>query len=286
MNLPDEKPEQSTELQTYSAGTGSLILDANSFDRIMQFADMMARGVATVPKHLQKSPSDCAAVVMQAMQWGMNPYAVAQKTHIVNGALGYEAQLVNAVICASGLITGRFHYEYKGTSPALECRVGAIPKGESEVVWSPWICENKITTKNSPLWKTNVQQQMGYLQVKNWARQYCPGAILGVYTNDELEDSPVKDVTPIDKYVTEFQAKSIECALGKKTPQAVARFKAAYGEPDKVLKSQYNEVMAKLQQTKDAEPAQEGVYMPADKQAQGEENGFFADCPPNDMDKA
>ncbi|SPX63869.1 Uncharacterised protein [Leclercia adecarboxylata] len=36
------------------------------------------------------------AIIMQAMQWGMNPYAVAQKTHLVNGVLGYEAQLVNA----------------------------------------------------------------------------------------------------------------------------------------------------------------------------------------------
>jgi hypothetical protein len=35
---------------------------------------------------------------MQAAQWGMNPFAVAQKTHVVNGTLGYEAQLVNAVV--------------------------------------------------------------------------------------------------------------------------------------------------------------------------------------------
>lgn len=26
------------------------------------------------------------------------------------------------------------------------------------------------------------------MQVKNWARAYCPGAILGVYTDDELND--------------------------------------------------------------------------------------------------
>ena len=40
----------------------------------------------------------------------MNPFAVAQKTHVVNGSLGYEAQLVNAVVQASGAIDGRFHY--------------------------------------------------------------------------------------------------------------------------------------------------------------------------------
>jgi hypothetical protein len=41
---------------------------------------------------------------MQAAQWGMNPFAVAQKTHVVNGTLGYEAQLVNAVVSSSNLL--------------------------------------------------------------------------------------------------------------------------------------------------------------------------------------
>ncbi len=36
------------------------------------------------------------------------------KTHLVNGVLGYEAQLVNAVIASSSAINGRFHYRYGG----------------------------------------------------------------------------------------------------------------------------------------------------------------------------
>ena len=52
----------------------------------------------------------------------MNPFSVAQKTHFVNGAIGYEAQLVNAVICNSGMVDGSFHYEYRDEGGALECR--------------------------------------------------------------------------------------------------------------------------------------------------------------------
>lgn len=160
-------------------------------DSLMRIADLMASGKSTVPAHLQKNPADCMAVCMQAAQWGMNPFAVAQKTHLVNGTLGYEAQLVNAVVQQSNSIDGRFHYEYKGASPSLECRVGAKIKGEAEIVWGNWLNESKVTTKNSPLWKVNPQQQLGYLQVKNWARLFCPGAILGVYSPDELQDIPV-----------------------------------------------------------------------------------------------
>lgn len=178
--------------------TSGLVLDTRNMDSMLRAATLMADGRATVPKHLQGNPADCMAVIMQAMQWGMNPFVVAQKTHIVNGTLGYEAQLVNAVLQSSGAIIGRFHYEYRGDGNSLECRVGAIPAGESEIVWNEWLKIGDVAIKNSPLWKTNPKQQMGYLQVKNWARAYKPGAILGVYTTDELHDSPVRerDITP------------------------------------------------------------------------------------------
>lgn len=178
---------QETPADQPRMSASELMMNPESMDRIMRMAEMMASGKSTIPVHLQKNPADCMAVVLQAMQWGMLPHIVAQKTHIVNGTLGYEAQLVNAVVQGSGSITGRFHYEYKGNSPQMECRVGAVIRGEREITWSEWLNESKVTTKNSPLWKTNPKQQIGYLQVKNWARAFTPGAILGVYTPDEFE---------------------------------------------------------------------------------------------------
>lgn len=189
-----------TQLVEYKTDAATLILNPESMGQVWRFAELMAAGSVTTPKHLQGKPSDCMAVVMQSMRWGMDPFVVAQKTHIVNGNLGYEAQLVNAVLQSSGAIIGRFHYEYYGEGATLQCRVGAIPAGESEVVWNEWLKVSDITTKNSPLWKTNPKQQIGYLQVKNWGRAYAPGAILGVYTADELMDIPAeKELNPIQQ---------------------------------------------------------------------------------------
>lgn len=164
------------------------LMQGDNLDRIERIAQRMAEGRMTVPEYLRGNVGDCMAIAMQAMLWNMDPFAVAQKTHIVSGRLGYEAQLVNAVVMSSGAIRGSFRYEYRGEGNGLECRVGAVLRGESEVTWGEWIASAQITTKNSPLWKVNPRQQMGYLQVKNWARAYCPGAILGVYTVDELQD--------------------------------------------------------------------------------------------------
>lgn len=190
------KPETSV-LQVLDASqdnpatsSATLILRGDAMERIFKFADMMAQGVATVPKHLQGKPADCLAIVMQATQWGMNPFAVAQKTYLVGGTLGYEAQLVNAVLQATNAVKGGFSYEYRNAGEAMECRVGATPAGANTITWGEWLSIGLVTTKNSPLWKTNPKQQMGYLQVKNWARAFKPAAILGVYTTDELEEIP------------------------------------------------------------------------------------------------
>lgn len=183
--------------------------------RIQDFSKIMASGGATVPKHLQGNSADCMAVTMQAFQWGMNPFAVAQKTHLVNGTLGYEAQLVNAVIVSSGAIIGKFNYEYIGKWDEypktkktnedeiklnLGIKVGAILKGDQDITWGEPLYLSNVIIRNSPLWKSAPKQQLAYLAVKYWARLYCPEVILGVYSTDELEPTKrtIKDITPTD----------------------------------------------------------------------------------------
>lgn len=191
--------------------TATAIFSPSGLRQLQQFAEVMAQSVQTLPKHLAGKPADCMAVAMQAAQWGMNPFAVAQKTHLVNGTLGYEAQLVNAVVTSSRAVQGRFKYEYGGDWDAymlhpdkqheagLFIRVGAVIRGETEITWGEPIYLAPITTRNSPLWKTAPKQQIAYLAVKYWARLYCPEVILGVYTPDE-SDTPQprveRDITP------------------------------------------------------------------------------------------
>ncbi|WP_343463519.1 RecT family recombinase [Pantoea sp.] len=193
------------------ADTKAAIFSPTGLQKLQAFAEVMAQGKATVPQHLAGKPADCLAIALQAAQWGMNPYAVAHKTHLVNGTLGYEAQLVNAVITSSTAVQGRFKYEYGGdwdkfkpgaanasSERGLCVRVGAVLHGETEITWGEPLYMEYVTTRNSPLWKTAPKQQLAYLAVKYWARLYCPDVILGVYTPDEFEQTQraERDVTP------------------------------------------------------------------------------------------
>lgn len=214
------------QVSEHKAPTGnSLLFSPQSMQALDNIAQVMAMGTSTVPDHFKKKPADCLAIVMQAAQWNMNPFAVAQKTHLVSGTLGYEAQLVNAVISSSTAIEGRFHYEYsdgwgvlagkssvqavqkngkngkysvdvpvagwsKEEENGLWVKVGAQIRGESEIQWGEPVFLSGVLVRNSPLWVTKPDQQIAYLAVKYWARLYCPAVILGVYTSDELQDNP------------------------------------------------------------------------------------------------
>lgn len=164
------------------------LLMEDNFNKLWRLAEALAQSALSIPKELKGNVGDCLAIVTQAFIWGLNPFAVAQAAHVINGKLGYEGKLINAVVMQSGMIRGSFHYEYQGSGMDLECRVGAVLAGESEITWGEWLRNGDIKVRNSPLWATNPRQQLGYLQVKNWARAFTPGAILGIYSTDELAE--------------------------------------------------------------------------------------------------
>lgn len=202
----------------------NLMMNVDFMASIDRLADMMASGKATVPQHLRGNKADCYAICLQALQWGMNPFPVAQKTHLVNGTLGYEAQLVNAVVVNSGVIKGRFDYEFFGPwervvgkfkviktkkdNKDIEYRVpnwtfddekgcgvrvtACLPNGEARSIE---LLLQQARTRNSTLWADDPKQQLAYLAVKRWARLYTPDVIMGVYSVDELQEEI--DITPM-----------------------------------------------------------------------------------------
>ena len=215
--------QQPAAQQHGMTNTTDMIFSVEAMTQMSNLANFMSGGKTTLPAHLQGNPADCMAVIMQAAQWQMNPFAVAQKTHLVSGTLGYEAQLVNAVVSSSRAIKGRFKYEWFGEwekvvgkfetktgksgkpyqAPAwkphdeqgLGVRVWATIDGEEEPTYLELLL-TQAQVRNSTLWASDPKQQLAYLAVKRWVRLYTPDVLLGVYTPDELREQQAKDITP------------------------------------------------------------------------------------------
>lgn len=210
-------------------------LNPDTLGYIERFANLMATAGVTVPEPYRGKPGNCAAVTIQALQWGMNPFAVAAKTHFVNNQIGYEAQLIIAAVNTSGLLTGRIDWEWFGDwdhiigrfveresktkknehgdpvryrvpawniedEEGLGVRCFATLRGESK----PRVLEifmKQARVRNSTLWADDPKQQIAYLAGKRWSRLHTSEVVFGVRTPDELEvvGGSERNMGPVDE---------------------------------------------------------------------------------------
>lgn len=187
----------STNTVAIASERGAKIAPQNLAE-VVRFAEVMCRADIALPKHLRNNAGACMAVALQAMEWDMSPFAVASKSYAVNGQIAYEAQLIAAVVNTRSGIQGRLKYSFDGAGENLTCTVTGKIDGEEYSYTSPPV--GAITIKNSPLWKTDPQQQLGYYSARSWARRYTPEVILGVYDREEAASfqgpDNARDVTP------------------------------------------------------------------------------------------
>jgi RecT family len=177
----------------------------------MEFAKLMAISGAAVPKWLRNNPGGCLAICSRALRWRMEPFAVAEKSYLAIGKggtehIGYEAQLVHAVVIASAPLKGRLRYTILGAGDERRCKVWGTFKGETQPhEYTSETLGKKIADigtndkgqlKGSPLWLTDPEVQLAYSAVRQWARLFSPETLLGVYTPDEIPDTEPVDVTP------------------------------------------------------------------------------------------
>lgn len=228
--------------KTVSAETGISATGAMAFAnvaQIMEFAKAMSIAQVAIPKHLRDNPGACLAICIQASEWEMSPFAVANKSYSVNDRLAYEAQLINAVILKRAPIVGRFQIEYNGAGEQRTCKV-TVKLRDGEVVSYESPPVHKITVKNSPLWKGDPDQQLFYYASRAMCRRHFPDVLLGVYTVDELQTEQMRDVSstataravPLDPFNEPPQIE--ETAQAEEQPQDVLAPAAIDPEGDKL----------------------------------------------------
>lgn len=205
-------------------------LSFQDMGQVMEFSKLMAVAGQAVPKHLRGQPGACLAVSLQALNWQMDPFAVANKSYAVNDRVAFEAQLIQAVIEQRAPIKGRIRGRYEGEGQKRVCILTVTPDDGSEDITyrSPEI--GMITTKNSPLWKADPDQQLWYYSARAMCRRHFPDVLLGVYEKEELKyDRGMRDVTPQEKQLTPLQRK-IMGARGEDIPEPQAEYAPAYDE--------------------------------------------------------
>jgi RecT family len=163
--------------------------------QVAEYAKLMAASSSAVPKHLRGQPGACLGILDDAIRFGINPYALARQSYFVNDQLAYQAAVFMAIVNAHAPLKTRPDIRFDGEGPDRRCIViGTFRDGAVREYKSPRIAD--ISPKNSPLWKSDPDQQLSYYGLRAFSRRWCPEVIMGIHDVDELREAAMTDVTP------------------------------------------------------------------------------------------
>lgn len=162
-----------------------------SFDQILRAAQMLSK-MAIIPQSYQERPQDCFLAVEMASRMGVSPIVVMQNLYVVKGKPSWAGQACIMLINSCGKFKD-VHHTYFGKEGADDwgCRVVATRVSDGEKVEGPKVTMGMAKaegwTSNSK-WKNLPELMLAYRASAFFARVYCPEALMGVQTADEVED--------------------------------------------------------------------------------------------------
>ncbi len=237
---PQTKPAATAELiesKVDKAAAGALRISSadggaafGSMSEVMEFSKLMAFGGVALPAFLRNNVGACLAICIQAIEWRMSPYAVANKAYVVNDRVCFESQLIHAVIEQRAPLTGRLRHKFSGEGPTRRCTVWGSIRGESEPFEFTSPPFDQIQPKNSPLWKSKPDLQLYYNASRDWARMYFPDVILGVYSDDEI-DSTFVDTAARPEVVAKIPRTLDDVAAARTSAETATPERKADPEP-------------------------------------------------------
>lgn len=172
--------------------------DKAAFDQLTLVANMLSKSTM-VPQNYQGKPEDCFIAAELASRMNTSPLFIMQNLYVVKGKPSWAGQACMAMI----MICGKFRnvkHVYTGDrgKDNRGCYVEATRISDGEVLHGTEVtlqmAKDEGWMSNSK-WRTMPEQMLGYRAASFFARMFCPEAMMGFQTTEEIYDAaPVTNV--------------------------------------------------------------------------------------------
>ena len=186
-------PEQEQTIMQIPASTAMNVWqNKDAFDQMARVSAMLAKSTI-VPQNYQGKPEDCFIAVEMAARMNTSPLFIMQNLYCVKGKPSWAGQACMAMIIACGKFKGIKHV-YTGAKGTANrgCYVTAVRISDGEVVNGTEVtmkmAQDEGWMSNSK-WKNMPEQMLGYRAASFFARMYCPEALMGLQTYEEVMDA-------------------------------------------------------------------------------------------------
>lgn len=196
--------------------TADILASSASFEHMQRVAKVFCAS-DLIPAHLKKNNGADALLALQiAKRMGEDPVAVMQNIYFVSGKAGWSASYMIARANRSGVFKGPIRWRTEGEGDALVVtargRLVEIEGEDVEVSVSMLMAKAEGWTKNAK-YNTMAEHMLRWRSATMLIRLYCPEVMMGMPTQDELEDmhaaGQLRDVTAEGDATTAAQVGSI-----------------------------------------------------------------------------
>ena len=197
MNENEEKGVAIVE-QTTQLTTNSVWENKEQFNQLLRAAQMLSQ-TSIIPQSYQNKPQDCFVAIEMANRMGVSPMVVMQNMYVVKGKPSWAGQACTMLINSCGKFKDVKHiYTGEKGKPNRGCYVTATRISDGSQVdgveVTMQMAQSEGWTSNSK-WRNMPELMLAYRASAFFARVYCPEAMMGVQTAEEVYDA---DSTPIN----------------------------------------------------------------------------------------
>lgn len=201
LTVQDQSQQMAVVEQTAALSAGNVWSDKAAFEQALRTATMLSKSTL-VPQNYQGKPQDCFIAVDMAARMNTSPIFIMQNLYVVKGKPSWAGQACMAMINACGKFRDVKHvYTGKKGTDDRGCYVTAVRISDGEVVNGTEItialAKAEGWTTNSK-WRNMPEQMLGYRAASFFARMYCPEALMGLQTYEEVEDTQPRQTSAVD----------------------------------------------------------------------------------------
>lgn len=184
--------------QTTAIATNGVWESKDQFNQLLRAAQMLSQ-TSIIPQSYQGKPQDCFVAIEMANRMGVSPMVVMQNMYVVKGKPSWAGQACTMLINSCGKFKDVKHvYTGEKGKPNRGCYVTATRISDGSQVdgveVTMQMAQSEGWTSNSK-WRNMPELMLAYRASAFFARVYCPEAMMGVQTAEEVYDA---DSTPIN----------------------------------------------------------------------------------------
>lgn len=184
---------QGDNLTFKNANTPTMWNDVKLMQNAWKMATVMSK-TSIVPPAYKENAGNCLIAIDIANRMGLSPIMVMQNSQVVQGNFTWKGSACKGLIDNCGRFS-KTKYVYVGEKGTDDwgCYLEAFDNQTNETIRGAEVTMKMAKDegwfgKSGSKWKTMPELMLQYRSATFFARAYCPQALMGFYTTDEMID--------------------------------------------------------------------------------------------------